>query len=59
MLFRSSKTHQIDSAIVAGSSEGMITMEQSILNLYRAGEITAETALSYSDNPDQLRRHMR
>ncbi len=58
-MIRESKTHQIDSAIVAGSSEGMITMEQSILNLYRAGEITAETALSYSDNPDQLRRHMR
>ena len=36
----------------------MITMDQSILNLYKVGEITRETALEYSDNPDQLQRRM-
>lgn len=57
-LIRDSKTHQIDNAIAAGGAEGMITMDQSLLNLYRAGKITAETALACSDNAEQLRRRM-
>lgn len=57
-LIRDSKTHQIDSAIAAGSVEGMVTMDQSILKLYQQGMITKEIALNYSDNPDQLRRRL-
>ena len=57
-LIRDNKTHQIDSAITAGADEGMISMDQSILNLYHTGRITADTALLYADNPDQLRRKM-
>lgn len=57
-LIRDGKTHQIDNAIIAGGSEGMISMDQSILALYRAGHISLETALDYSDNPDQLRRRL-
>ena len=57
-LIRDSKTHQIDSAITAGAAEGMMSMDQSILELYRAGRITADTAVQYADNPDQLRRRM-
>ena len=55
-LIRDSKTHQIDNAIAAGGGEGMITMDQSLLALYKGGEVTAETALAYADNPDQLKR---
>ncbi len=57
-LIRDSKTHQIDNAIAAGGAEGMVTMDQSLLTLYKSREITAETALSFSDNPEQLRRRM-
>ena len=57
-LIRDSKTHQIDNAIAAGGADGMISMDQSLLALYKAGKITAETALSFSDNADQLRRRM-
>ena len=57
-LIRDSKTHQIDNAIASGGSEGMISMDQSILSLYRAGRITAETAMDYASNPEQLRRKM-
>ena len=57
-LIRDSKTHQIDNAIAAGGGEGMITMDQSILALCKAGAITPETALSYADNPEQLRRRL-
>ena len=57
-LIRDSKTHQIDNAIAAGGGEGMVTMDQSILALCKAGAITPETALSYADNPEQLRRRL-
>ena len=57
-LIRDSKTHQIDSAIAAGAGEGMISMDQSILNLYRAGRITADTAMVYADNPEQMKRRL-
>ena len=57
-LIRDSKNHQIDNAIASGSAEGMVSMDQSILELYRRGAITMETALGYADNPDQLRRRL-
>ena len=57
-LIRDNKGHQIDNAIAAGAREGMISMDQSILNLYRAGTITVETALEHADNPEQMRRSM-
>ncbi len=57
-LIRDNKTHQIDNAIAAGGAEGMVSMDQSILALYKAGKITVDTALEYSDNPEQLRRRL-
>lgn len=55
-LIRDNKSHQIDNAISAGGAEGMVSMDQSILALYKTGRITQETALNYSDNPEKLRR---
>ena len=57
-MIRDGKNHQIDNAIAAGSEEGMLTMDQSILALYQGGRITRETAMNYADNPEQLRRRM-
>ena len=57
-LVRENKTHQINNAIATGSAEGMITMEQYILNLYQSGQISEETALNCVDNPEQFRRRM-
>ncbi len=57
-MIRDNKNHQIDNAITAGKAEGMIAMDQSILNLYKNGQITKEVALSYADHPDQLARHL-
>ncbi|MBQ6720038.1 MAG: PilT/PilU family type 4a pilus ATPase [Oscillospiraceae bacterium] len=55
-MIRDNKNHQIDNAIASGSKEGMISMDQSIGSLLRAGKITRETALHYADHPDQLAR---
>ena len=57
-LIRDNKGHQIENAIAAGSSEGMITMDQSIIALYKAGKITKETALFYADHPEQMIRSL-
>ena len=57
-LVRDSKSHQINNVIASGGREGMISMDQSILNLYRSGKILRETALRFADNPDQLLRSM-
>ncbi len=55
-MIRENKNHQIDNVIVAGGKEGMISMDQSILVLYRQGKISREVALDYADHPEQLQR---
>ncbi|MDL2219035.1 PilT/PilU family type 4a pilus ATPase [Ruminococcaceae bacterium OttesenSCG-928-O06] len=57
-MIRESKVHQIDSAIYAGAAMGMITMDQSILNLYKAGCITADAALQYCTNLEEMRKRL-
>ena len=57
-LIRDNKCYQIDNAIASGANEGMISMDQSILALFRAGQITRETALSYSEHPEQIKRQL-
>lgn len=57
-MIRDNKNHQISNVIAASQNEGMITMDQSILELYRAGIITKETAMSYAENPTVLQRQL-
>lgn len=57
-MIRESKIHQIDSAIFAGAAFGMVSMDQSIFSLYRAEKITADTALKYCVNLDEMRKKL-
>jgi len=57
-MIRDNKNHQIENAIIAGRSEGMMAMDDSILSLYQAGKITRETAINYADHPEQLLRRL-
>ena len=57
-MIRDCKNHQIAGAIASGSADGMISMDQSILQLYRQVHITKETALDHADNPEQMNRMM-
>ena len=57
-MVRDSRIHQIDSVIQTSAAEGMISMDESILRLYKAGRITRETALYHAMNPDQLQRKL-
>lgn len=58
-LIRENKTHEIDIVIETSSQEGMISLNRSLVDLVRRGEITVETALAYSLNPQELGLLMR
>ena len=53
-LIRQGKVEQIYSVMQTGTSRGMQTMEQSLLELVLRGAITTEIALACSSYPDQL-----
>ncbi|MFP4022622.1 MAG: type IV pilus twitching motility protein PilT [Candidatus Paceibacterota bacterium] len=55
-LIREKRTHEIDTVIETSSSEGMITMNKSLADLVRDGEITMENAFLNSNNRRALER---
>ena len=57
-MIRDSKTHQINNAIMTGASDGMISMDQYIINLCKAGQISKEVAISHADDPEQMKRKL-
>ena len=57
-LIRKGDDHQLRSQISVGKSEGMMTMEQSLAELVRAGRITRETAFAHCFRSDDLSRYV-
>ena len=57
-MIRDNKNHQIDNVIASGGREGMCSMDQAILALFRAGMVSRETALEYADRPEQMARQL-
>lgn len=55
-LIREKRTHEINTVIETGSTEGMIDMNRSLAELVGRGEIAPETALEYSLNPAVLQK---
>jgi twitching motility protein PilT len=53
---RDDKVHQIYSTIQTGGKTGMRTMNQSLLELYKGGRITYETALQYTHNMEDMKK---
>lgn len=53
-LIRENKIHELDLVIETSSDQGMISLNRSLVDLVRKGEITLENALNYSLNPDEL-----
>ena len=49
-LIREGKTYQIPSIMQTSKKDGMITMDDALVDLYVKGEISAESALSYSQD---------
>lgn len=55
-MIRESKVHQIDGVIMSSAADDMISMDTSLLNLYKDGRITEKTALTYATNADLLKK---
>jgi twitching motility protein PilT len=55
-LIREKRTHEIEVVIETGFEHGMIDMNRSLLDLVRAGEITMDSARTFSLNPKALER---
>lgn len=57
-MIRDNKTHQIEGIIYTSAKDDMISMDNSLLNLYKNRKITAETALRYSTNPEMMKKKL-
>ena len=57
-LIRKGEDHQLYTAISTGRAEGMITMEQSLADLVRAGRITRESASAHCFRLEDLQRYL-
>jgi len=56
-MIRENKIHQIDGQIYSAGKD-MMSMDGSLLQLYKAGRITERTALTYAADPDMLRKRL-
>lgn len=57
-MIRENKIPQIDGLLSGSSAPGMISMDQSLLELYRQGRITKDTAILHAVNQDVLKRKL-
>jgi twitching motility protein PilT len=58
-MIREKKVHQIDTVIHASSaSDGMVGMDDSILKLFKSGQITRENALAFAESPELIERKL-
>lgn len=58
-LIRENKAHELDLAIETSSGAGMVSLNRSLVDLVRRGEITFENAALYSLNPAELQTLMK
>ncbi len=57
-MIRDGKIPQIDGLLAGASSPGMLSMDQSLINLVRDGRISRETALSFASNQEVMKRKL-
>jgi twitching motility protein PilT len=55
-IIREGRTHEIGSVIETGLEHGMVSMDRSLVELVRAGEITVENAYLHSYSPQALEK---
>ncbi|MCM1164675.1 MAG: type IV pilus twitching motility protein PilT [Lachnospiraceae bacterium] len=57
-LIRSNKIAQMETTMQGSTMQGMQTLIESLSRLYKAGKITYQTALEYSNNPQEMEKKM-
>ncbi|MCI6869057.1 MAG: PilT/PilU family type 4a pilus ATPase [Lachnospiraceae bacterium] len=57
-MIRDNKIHQIEGIIYTSAKEDMISMDNSLLQLYKENKISRETALQYCTNAEMIRKRL-
>lgn len=57
-MVRESKIHQLDALIASSGGEGMITMDNSLLELAKQKKISKETAVKFATNTEMMEKRM-
>ncbi len=57
-MIRESKIHQIDGVIATSQDEGMMSMDNSIIGLYKRGLVSKENAIAYSSNSELMAKKL-
>ena len=57
-LIRESKVHQIETAMLTGTKNKMQTMDNSLLQLYKAGKITKDMAISRAISQEEIKKYL-
>lgn len=58
-MIRDNKIPQIDGLVYSSATDTMISMDSSLLKLYKEGRISKDNALLYATNPEMLERKLR
>jgi twitching motility protein PilT len=58
-LIRENRIHEIDLVVETSLDIGMVSLNRSLMDLVRKGEISMENAISYSSNPEELQTIMK
>ncbi len=56
---RESRTHMLDNIIITSADYGMTTLENSLANLVKTGEVDLETAQAYANRPADVSRFVK
>lgn len=57
-MIRDNKIPQIEGVLYSSVNADMVPMDGSLLNLYKTGRITADTALEFATNPEMMKKRM-
>ncbi|MDR3072917.1 MAG: PilT/PilU family type 4a pilus ATPase [Clostridiales Family XIII bacterium] len=57
-MIRESKIHQIDSVIASSQAIGMVTMDNTLLQLYKEGKILDSTALAFATQTELMKKKL-
>ena len=57
-MIRDNKIPQIDGILYSSANQNMISLDTSLVNLYKSGRISKDTALSYATNREMIQRRL-
>ena len=57
-MIRDNKIPQIEGLIYSSAGNDLVSMDSSLLSIYKNGRITADTALAYASNPEMLKKKL-